>query len=439
MTDYPPGKFSTLLVGHQWVSAWSLASLNSAQANRTTVNASFQNLEEMLQTASTTTLPEQKGKTAEDIQEAFRQGAAHARSVAEKNGVKATSYQNAYDSVTELRNELTGIANDGNKRIDDIQNSKDSIEIKLAEIVGVVSDCQRQANQSAAKYGANIIEAGQNILNAEGADQSFHEFARARGTDVAQLFSQPDRKAVEEQVARLLEKPGQTTSIGPAGETAAGLDAAQLTGVGPADKLPVGSDPASAATLTAGPMVPGSVAGGGGGLGASSGSGGAPGPVAAGPAVPGSVASGGGGLGASSGAGGAPAPVAPGPAAPGSLLNVGSNFGTAPVGPTAPAAPVAPPPPLSTPAVAAPQLPATALPAVPPTSGLSPGLAALNPTNLAPGLNSEIPAGTPALSGASALAGTSALAPPALPSQPLQALPPQLPPPSAPTFPAAGT
>jgi hypothetical protein len=98
--DYPPGKYSYLLVGHQWVGGESVLIINNAKANRTTINTNFHNVDNVLQNATTTTLSGQRGMTADDIQEVFRQGAAQARQVAEKNRGKANTYQTAYDSVT---------------------------------------------------------------------------------------------------------------------------------------------------------------------------------------------------------------------------------------------------------------------------------------------------------------------------------------------------
>jgi hypothetical protein len=82
--DYPPGEWSVLLVGAQWVSISSVAALSNAIANRETIQANFNQLYESLQNAITTTLVGQEGMTAKAIQDAFSQGANQAAQVAEK-------------------------------------------------------------------------------------------------------------------------------------------------------------------------------------------------------------------------------------------------------------------------------------------------------------------------------------------------------------------
>jgi hypothetical protein len=226
--DYPPGKYSVLLIGHQWVTLESVAALNNANLNRMMISTNFHNVDNILQTSCNTTLSAQKGMTADDVQEAFRRGAAQARQTAEKNGVKADSYQTAYNSVTELRHELTSIAEDGNMRISDIQKSKDLEAIKYTKIIDVVIDCQRKANQSAAKYGANIMDAGQKIFDAEGNGKSFRDFARTNGANTGVLFSQFDRKGIEEQVRNMPGGPGQVGGAGPGSVT--GVDGGAAAG-----------------------------------------------------------------------------------------------------------------------------------------------------------------------------------------------------------------
>jgi hypothetical protein len=82
--DYPPGEWSVLLVGAQWVSASAVAALSNAIANRGTIQANFNQLHDSLQNAITTSLAGQEGMTAKAIQDAFSQGADQAANVAEK-------------------------------------------------------------------------------------------------------------------------------------------------------------------------------------------------------------------------------------------------------------------------------------------------------------------------------------------------------------------
>src|SRR3984957_4169241 len=222
MPDYPPGKWSMLLVGAQWVSITSVAALNNAIANRGTIQTNFSQLHDTLQQAITTTLAGQEGETADAIRDAFRQGADQAAKIAEKNGAYKKALQDALDSVQQLRDKLTSIANDGNKQINDELQSKDDLEIKVAKIAKIIADCQRQANQAAADCAFSIIGAGQGVLDAQGTGQSFFGMARDAGIDANQ---QPDLKGIEDQVRGQLNQPAQLGAPGnpPTGAGARGV------------------------------------------------------------------------------------------------------------------------------------------------------------------------------------------------------------------------
>jgi Family of unknown function (DUF5632)/Family of unknown function (DUF5631) len=202
--DYPPGAYSAMLVGTQWVSITSVTALTNAIANRGATQTNFSQLHDTLQNAITTTLVGQEGITADAIRDAFRQGADQAAKIAEKNGVYKKALQDALDSVQQLRAKLTGIANDGNKQINDELQSKDDLAIKVCKIAQIIADHQRQANQAAADCAFGIIGAGQSVLDAQGTGQSFFGMARDAGIDPNQ---QPDLKAIEDQVRGGLNSP----------------------------------------------------------------------------------------------------------------------------------------------------------------------------------------------------------------------------------------
>ena len=207
--DYPPGAYSAMLVGAQWVSITSVTALTNAIANRGTIQTNFSQLHDTLQNAITTTLVGQEGITADAIRDAFRQGADQAAKIAEKNGAYKKALQDALDSVQQLRHKLTDIANDGNKQINDELQSKDDFEIKVAKIAKIIADCQRQANQAAADCAFSIIGAGQGVIDAQGTGQSFFGLARDAGIDPNQ---QPDLKAIEDQVRGELNQPAPLES-----------------------------------------------------------------------------------------------------------------------------------------------------------------------------------------------------------------------------------
>src|SRR5580693_2618989 len=231
--DYPPGEWSLLLVGAQWVSITSVTALANAIGNRGTIQTNFSQLHDTLQNATTTTLVGQEGITADAIRDAFRQGADQAAKVAEKNGAYKKALQDALDSVQQLRHKLTDIANDGNKQINDELQSKDDLEIKVAKIAKIIADCQRQANQAAADCAFSIIGAGQGVLDAQGTGQSFFGLSRDAGIDANQ---QPDLKGIEDQVRDQLNQhalPGATGNP-PIGGVASGITPAPVAPAAPA-------------------------------------------------------------------------------------------------------------------------------------------------------------------------------------------------------------
>ena len=207
--DYPPGEWSVLLVGAQWVSITSVTALHNAIANRGTIQTNFSQLHDTLQQAITTALAGQEGKTADAIRDAFRQGADQAAHIAEKNGTYKKALQGALDSVMQLRDKLTSIAKDGNQKINDILKSNDKPEIKVTKIVQAIAECQRQANQAAADCAFSIIGDGQKVVDAQGTGQSFFGMARDAGIDANQ---QPDLKAIEDQVRGKLNQPAAAGS-----------------------------------------------------------------------------------------------------------------------------------------------------------------------------------------------------------------------------------
>jgi hypothetical protein len=246
--DYPPGAYSAMLVGAQWVSITSVTALSNAIANRGTIHANFSQLHDTLQNAITTTLVGQEGITADAIRDAFRQGADQAAKIAEKNGAYKKALQDALDSVQQLRQKLTDIANDGNKQINDELQSKDDLEIKVAKIAKIIADCQRQANQAAADCAFSIIGAGQGVLDAQGAGQSFFGLSRDAGIDTNQ---QPDLKAIQDQVRGKVSQPSTQSLAGTKPPTAPGTPADPM-----ADAPRAGSPaPPAPAPAAGGPMA----------------------------------------------------------------------------------------------------------------------------------------------------------------------------------------
>jgi hypothetical protein len=337
--DYPPGKWSVLLVGAQWVSITSVTALNNAIANRGTIQANFSQLHDTLQQAITTTLAGQEGETADAIRDAFRQGADQAAQVAEKNGTYKKALQGALDGVTHLREKLTHIANEGNQKIDDELKSNDKPDVQVTKIAGYIADGQRQANQAAAECAFSVIGEGQKVVDAQGTGQSFFGMAQDAGIDANK---QPNMQAIEGQVRGMLGQatppgapPASVASTPPAtpppAAPASAAPPASVASTPPATPPPAAPTPA-APPANAASMPPASPpftatpagmrAGGGGGSGLGSfGSSGAP-------SLPGMQSGAMGGMPAPGGFGGPPSPAAMG-APPG--LNSGAPMSAPPM------------------------------------------------------------------------------------------------------------
>ena len=345
--DYPPGEWSALLVGLQWVSGTTVEILDNALANRNAIVTHFADLYRTLQEAINTTLCKQEGVTADAIRDAFREGADQALEVVRKNQAYADALQKAVNAVVTLRGALTDIAARGNNEIHDIQNSKADLATKVTEITEAIAKYQREANEKAAACADDIMGAGEGVVTAQGGTgQSFRGMAHAAGLDGNQ---QPDLKAIEDHVRGQLNQPA------PPG-------AAPAPPGGPAASMPQPTAPA--APPPAAPPAGGAAAN-------------MPQPTA--PAAPPPAAPPAGGAAANM-----PQPTAPVPAAPAAF---GGNVPTAAPGP----------PPLST------------MPSAP-MGGMATPAGFGAPTNAAtgmapPGLNSGAPMSAPTTGGAPGLPG----------------------------------
>jgi hypothetical protein len=205
----PPGEWSLAIVGDQWVDDPDLMALLHGRSNRGNIKASFTNYGDMLRSAQTGPLADQRGITADDLRDAFRQGEQQARQVSEKNGIKEGAYDSAYDSIVSLQHDLTNLAKEGNQRIDEIKQSKQPVETKIPQMIAAIHQYRALAAITAAKYSGNVFDAMQRILDAEGSGMSARQFAQAHGLDVGQMFRPAeDQQKLEEQVERALGKGG---------------------------------------------------------------------------------------------------------------------------------------------------------------------------------------------------------------------------------------
>lgn len=205
---FPPGEWSFLLVGDQWPDDEDLMALSHGKTNRGQIKIGFANFADMLRNARTGPLAGQQGHTADDLRNAFRQGEDQARGVAEKNSIKQSAYGTAYDSTLGLQQDLTSLAEEGNKQIKEIQDSKLPVEAKVTQIVTAIHQSRALSSLAAAKYSGNVLDALQRILDEEGNGQSARQFAQAHGLDTGQMFRQTQQqRQLEDQVRRIVGNP----------------------------------------------------------------------------------------------------------------------------------------------------------------------------------------------------------------------------------------
>src|SRR3984957_17728010 len=247
----PPGEWSQLIVGHQWPSEMTITGLNAWIENRGQIAAAHHNVADLLNAAKTGPLAVQDGKTADALVQLFDEGEQLAREVARKNGVKKDSYATALNSVHNLRDTLSGIANLYNDEIKKIIQSNEPAAIKAPQIVAAIGRGQQEANLAAANCGGDIGDAGQRILDQEASNPSFRQFAEANGIDMSQLFRSRDTSGLESTVQGMLDDQGG--SVGGAGGALAGVSPAVSGGSGGAMSggaagggLPAGVSPAVA-------------------------------------------------------------------------------------------------------------------------------------------------------------------------------------------------
>ncbi|MDT5139138.1 MAG: hypothetical protein QOD58_3400, partial [Mycobacterium sp.] len=167
MTGFPTGRWSPLLVGDQWPDDRELQVLQRGKMNRGNVRTNFTHLAEMLRDARMRQLSQQQGRTADDLRGTYNQGEKYARRVVEKNRIKEKSYDTAYDSMISLQHDLANLAVEGNAEIEQIRASKEPEGAKVSRIISLIRQYRALANIAAAKYASNLLDAMQQILDAD--------------------------------------------------------------------------------------------------------------------------------------------------------------------------------------------------------------------------------------------------------------------------------
>ena len=205
MSDLPGGQWAPVLVGHQWPGSSALAVLSAAVASRHAVGTSFHSYAEVLRSVSQTVLAEQEGVAADNIRASFRGGEEHARAVAERNAAKREALECAHRRASELRSELTEIADRGSRQIRSIVAGEDPAPAKIARVVEVVIAAQTDADARAAICMQEIYGSIQSVLDICGPMTSARQFAHGNGVGPHSLHSARPLDAVHQHVREFIE------------------------------------------------------------------------------------------------------------------------------------------------------------------------------------------------------------------------------------------
>ncbi|WP_205873288.1 DUF5631 domain-containing protein [Mycobacterium camsae] len=172
------------------------------------------NFADLLHNAQLSSLADQRGITIDDLHQSFQSGERQALQLSQKNNVKRRAYDTAYENILNLRNDLTALADEGNRAIEEVAHSEVPEQLKVAQISSLIQHYRALASLAAAKYGSNIIDAMQEILTAEGLGQSAREFARGKGVDIPELFRRRySSEKLESEVSTRLREPSDIAGI----------------------------------------------------------------------------------------------------------------------------------------------------------------------------------------------------------------------------------
>ena len=213
MADLPPGRWSSLLVGHQWPGSEALAILRAAAASRAGLGSDYDGYADVLRAIRTHVLDSQLGVTAESARQSFQSGETLARDVAARNLAKHQSYESAHQWITELRTDLATIADDGNTEIRRILDSTATAAEKIGALAQTVTEAQVRANTRAASCSANLCDAIHTVLITGDEPVSAREFLRTNGIDLQRAFGSPNPEFIHTQVSAIIaEQTAGTTS-----------------------------------------------------------------------------------------------------------------------------------------------------------------------------------------------------------------------------------
>lgn len=206
MTDFPPGDWSPLLVGHQWPDTATLSLLAAAADSRGAVCSGQETYAEELRAVRMRNLGTQEGLAADAAREMFRTGEQLSRAIAARNLAKQQAYRSADEAVRQLRADLEDIAAQGNTAIELVLQSSQGTAAKVNAIVAIVTGAHEQCNACAADRCADVVAAIHRILDADSAGQSAQQLASLHGIALP-VFGSVALQGIHADVARMVSGP----------------------------------------------------------------------------------------------------------------------------------------------------------------------------------------------------------------------------------------
>lgn len=196
--------WSLLLVGHQWPNLASLGFLSAAAESRQSNSRTAESYADELGTIRKTRLNGLAGIAADAIKGNFELAEAISREVARKNRAKSDAYRGAQSAVRQLRDDLASIADEGEKRIQEVLGSHEPLPLKTALILDIVVQAQSQANIAAARHSNNVIDTIQRVLDAEDLGISARHYAAENGAVLTEAFASTNTEQLQSHVQTMV-------------------------------------------------------------------------------------------------------------------------------------------------------------------------------------------------------------------------------------------
>lgn len=209
MPHGPLTGWASVLVGHQWPDTVALHGLAAAAESRTTVSVEQDSYAQVLASIRSGELATQQGLAAEAVTQSFRAGETRSRDIAARNRAKARAYQTAWESVSQLQEQLATIAAAGEARIRAVLDSAAPAAEKTDRIVAIVTDSQAEANAAAARQAGNVVDAIQLVLDAVESGHHAREFAGRHGVITDGAFNSASHERIRAQVTAAVHLAGE--------------------------------------------------------------------------------------------------------------------------------------------------------------------------------------------------------------------------------------